>query len=416
MIPSSPWDDARTQLSSTVELLGYDRGIYDMLATPRRELTVSVPLRRDDGSVELLEGYRVQHNLSRGPGKGGVRFSRSVSLDEVRALAMWMTWKCALANVPYGGAKGGVAFDPRDYSRDEIQRVTRRYASEIKPLIGPNRDIPAPDIGTDEQVMAWMMDTYSVAEGHTVLGVVTGKPIDLGGSAGRASATSAGVAQVAHNALRHLGIRAEGATAAVQGYGKVGRHAARILTESGLRVVAVSDDRGGIYADRGIDVEMLDRHVDMRGTVVGFSEADPLPTREDVLFADVDLLIPAAIEQVIREDNVDHVIAKLIVEGANGPVTPAADKRLTDNGQLVVPDILANAGGVIVSYFEWVQANQAYWWSEQDVVNRLRDCMNASWDRVLAYSHKHDVTLRAAALSCAVEKVTTAHLQRGLYP
>ncbi|MCW2790882.1 MAG: glutamate dehydrogenase [Aeromicrobium sp.] len=413
---NNPLHDARTQLSRAVEVLGYSPGMYDMLATPRRELTVSVPLRRDDGSVELLVGHRVQHNLSRGPSKGGLRYSPDVTLDEVRALAMWMTWKCALVDVPYGGAKGGVRFDPRLYSRAELQRITRRYTSEIMPMIGPAQDIPAPDIGTDEQVMAWMMDTYSVGQGHTVLGVVTGKPVALGGSLGRASATSRGVVYVALAAMRHRGLRPSGSTAAVQGFGKVGRGAARFLAEAGVKVVSVSDQYGAVHAPEGLDVPALERHVDATGSVVGFGSSEALDDLDDLLYLDVDLLVPAAVEGVITESNAHRVRASVVVEGANGPTSPGADDILAANGQLVVPDILANAGGVIVSYFEWVQANQAYWWSETEVEQRLEERMVRAWEGVRDHAARRDMPLRLAATSMAVETVTTAHLARGLYP
>ena len=412
----NPLVAARSQLAEAIDLLDYGPGLLDMLATPRREVTVSVPLRRDDGSVEVLVGHRVQHNLSRGPAKGGVRFSPDVSLDEVRALAMWMTWKCALVNIPYGGAKGGVAFDPRAYSRGEIQRVTRRYTSEIMPILGPTTDIPAPDIGTDEQVMAWMMDTYSVNRGHTVLGVVTGKPVALGGSLGRASATSRGVVHVALAALAHRGIAVRAATAAVQGFGKVGRDAALLLAEAGARVVAVSDQYGAVHDPAGLDVPALARHVDATGSVVGFAAAEPMDASDDLLFLDVDLLVPAAVEAVINADNAHRVRASVVAEGANGPTTPAADTVLREADVLVVPDILANAGGVIVSYVEWVQANQAYWWSEGDVNARLAERMQAAWDGVVAYAARRDISLRQAATTLAVETVANAHLARGLYP
>ncbi|MFI6369166.1 Glu/Leu/Phe/Val dehydrogenase [Nocardia sp. NPDC050630] len=408
--------DAQEQLAQAVSILGYEQSIYDMLATPRRELTVSVPLRRDDGSVELLIGHRVQHNLSRGPAKGGLRYSSTVTLDEVRALAMWMTWKCALVNVPYGGAKGGVRFDPKLYSANEIQRVTRRYTSEIMPLIGPVQDIPAPDIGTDEQVMAWMMDTYSVGHGHTTLGVVTGKPVLLGGSHGRADATSLGVAHIALAAMKYRGMTPTTTTAAVQGFGKVGRSAARFLSDAGVRIVAVSDEYGAIHNPGGIPILELEKHIATAGKVTGFAHAEDLPDRDNLLCLDIDVLIPAAVAGVLRADNARHITAKLIVEGANGPTTHTADEIFRANDQLVVPDILANAGGVLVSYFEWVQANQAYWWSRTDVQNRLRDCMNAAWDRVVSDAEKRQVSLRLAATSLAVETVATAHLMRGLYP
>ncbi|GAA2088792.1 Glu/Leu/Phe/Val dehydrogenase [Aeromicrobium tamlense] len=412
----TPLKDARAQLAEAVKILGYDDGMYDMLATPRREVTVSVPLRRDDGSVELLVGHRVQHNMSRGPSKGGLRYSPTVDLDEVRALAMWMTWKCALVDIPYGGAKGGIAFDPREYSRAEIQRVTRRYTSELMPILGPTTDIPAPDIGTDSQVMAWMMDTYSVNKGFTIPGVVTGKPTQLGGSLGRASATSRGVVLVALAALRHRGLEPERTTAAVQGFGKVGRDAALFLWRAGVKVAVISDQYGSVQNSFGIDVPALERHVDESGSVVGFPGADDLPHRDDLLVADVDLLVPAAVEGVIHAGNAESVRASIVVEGANGPTTPEADRILEDAGCLVVPDILANAGGVIVSYFEWVQANQAYWWSELDVEARLKERMDHAWERVLSTAKSRDVSLRQAATVLAIETVATAHLARGLYP
>ncbi|HET7734446.1 MAG TPA: Glu/Leu/Phe/Val dehydrogenase [Nocardioidaceae bacterium] len=410
-LATGPLDDARTQLREATTLLGYDEGLFAMLATPRREVTVSIPLRRDDGSTELLVGHRVQHNFSRGPAKGGLRYSPDVNLDEVRALAMWMTWKCALLDVPYGGAKGGIRIDPRDYSRAELERVTRRYTSEISPLIGPERDIPAPDIGTDENTMAWLMDTYSVQRGHTVLGVTTGKPLALGGSLGRATATSRGVVHIALAALRSRGITVSGATAAVQGFGKVGRYAARFLAEAGVRVTAVSDQYGAIVSSDGLDIALLEAHVDATGSVVGF--ASPL---DDLLTHDVDLLVPAAVEGVIHAGNAGSVSARVIVEGANGPTTPEADSILQANGRLVVPDILANAGGVIVSYFEWVQANQAYWWSADEVEARLAERMTGAWEQVSLHADRLDLPLRTAATCLAVERVAQAHLQRGLYP
>lgn len=411
----TPLDDARTQLREAVDILGYDDSVYAMLATARRETTVSVPLRRDDGTIEVLMGCRVQHNLSRGPAKGGLRYSPDVTLDEVRALAMLMTWKCALLDVPYGGAKGGVRVDPRLYSRAELERITRRYTSEIMPLIGPERDIPAPDIGTDEQTMAWMMDTYSVNNGYTHLGATTGKPMPLGGSLGRPTATSRGVVHVALAALAHRGIAPTGASASVQGFGKVGRAAARFLDEAGLRVLAVSDQYGAVHAPGGIDLAALEGHVDAHGSVVGFAGADAVDP-DLVLELDVDVLVPAAVEGVIREDNASRLRARIVVEGANGPTTPEADRILSANGTLVVPDILANAGGVIVSYFEWVQANQAYWWTAGEVETRLRDRMHIGWERVLGYAEETGLSLRHAATALAVKTVTEAHLARGLYP
>ncbi len=412
---ATPLEDARHQLADAVRIMGYDEGTYLMLASARRELTVSVPLRRDDGSIALYTGHRVQHNLSRGPAKGGLRYSPHVTLDEVRALAMWMTWKCALIDVPYGGAKGGIAFDPRTHSTTELERITRRYTTEILPLIGPERDIPAPDVGTNEQTMAWMMDTYSVSQGYTVPGVVTGKPISLGGSLGRASATSRGVVHVAEQALRRMGVDPVGSTSAVQGFGKVGRDTARFLAQLGSRVVAVSDQYGAIFAAKGLDIELLADHVDLTGGVSGFiggEELDPAALLE----LDVDLLVPAAVEGVLHAENAGRVRARLIVEGANGPTTPEADAIFEAAGILVVPDILANAGGVVVSYFEWVQANQAYWWTEHEVNTRLEERMKSAWDNVIDFSAKRDLSLRVSATCLALEKVTQAHRLRGLYP
>src|SRR6476620_11860941 len=414
-VTRSPLDDARSQLADAIKVLGYDQGMYDLLAAPRRELTVSIPLRRDDGRVEIITGHRVQHNYSRGPAKGGLRYSPHVDLDEVRALAMWMTWKCALLDVPYGGAKGGVVIDPRDYSQAELERVTRRYTSEIMPLIGPAHDIPAPDIGTDEQTMAWLMDTYSVQQGHTVLGVTTGKPVSLGGSLGRATATSRGVVHVALEALRSRGIRVDGATAAVQGFGKVGRYAARFLAEAGVRVIAVSDQYGAVASHIGLDIPALEKHVDATGSVVAFGASEEI-TNAELIEADVDLLVPAAVEGVIHAGNAHRIGATVIVAGANGPTTPEADLVLNAAGRLVVPDILANAGGVIVSYFEWVQANQAYWWSVDEVETRLADRMRGAWEQGNAHASRLDLPLRTAATCLAVERVAQAHQLRGLYP
>ncbi|GAA4186108.1 Glu/Leu/Phe/Val dehydrogenase [Gryllotalpicola kribbensis] len=412
---TSPLDAARHQLREAAEHLGLSEPEARALATPRRELTVTIPLRRDDGSLENFTGYRVQHNLSRGPAKGGIRYSPMVNIDEVRALAMWMTWKCALLNVPYGGAKGGVTIDPRAYSTAELERVTRRYTSEISHFIGPDRDIPAPDIGTDEQTMAWMLDTFSVAAGHTVLGVVTGKPLELGGSRGRASATSHGLGHITLAALGSLRLDTATATAAIQGFGKVGRDAALFLADAGLNIVAVSDQYGAIHNNAGIDVAALAAHVDATGSVTGFPAADPLPA-EQLLELEVTVIIPAAVEGVLTAENAPRVRAPLIVEGANGPTTPEADAILEARGTTVVPDILANAGGVLVSYFEWVQGNQAYWWTEEDVAQRLRSQMLAAWNYLSQRSSRDHRSLRRTATAVAVERVARAHRLRGLYP
>ena len=407
--------DAHAQLARAIELLGYDEGMHSLLRRPRRELQVSVPLRRDDGDIEVLAGYRVQHNFSRGPTKGGIRFDAGVSLDEVRALAMWMTWKCALLDLPYGGAKGGVAVDPRLHSPGELERITRRFTSEIMPLIGPSRDIPAPDIGTDERTMAWMMDTYSVNAGYTVTGVVTGKPLGIGGSLGRASATSEGVVHIALAVLQRLGVTPSKSRAAVQGFGKVGADAARLLAEAGVDVIAVSDRYGAVHSADGLDIPALIRHVSETGSVVGFPDSDALDP-DELLILGVDLLVPAAVEGVIHAGNAPYVRARLIVEGANGPTTREADRILGENGTVVVPDILANAGGVLVSYFEWVQAHQAYRWTSSQIQERLRERMIDAWHTVSSLSEKRGITLRDAATLIAVERVAEAHRLRGLYP
>ncbi|MFW2513001.1 Glu/Leu/Phe/Val family dehydrogenase [Demequina sp. SO4-13] len=410
-----PLADAKAQLAQAVEHLGCEPGVHRMLATSRREMAVSVPLRRDDGTVAVYDGFRVQHNFSRGPAKGGLRFSTAVDLDEVRALAMWMTWKCALVDLPYGGAKGGVAIEPRDHSLSELERVTRRYTSEILPIIGPEIDIPAPDIGTDERTMAWIMDTYSASVGHTVPGVVTGKPISLGGSLGRATATSRGVAHIALMAMSLRGIEPQGATAAIQGFGKVGRGAARFLADAGVRVQAISDVDGAVWAEQGLDVQRLGAHADETGSVDGFEGGEQIDPAGLVML-DVDLLVPAAVEGVITTANADRVRAKVLVEGANGPTTSGADAILGDSDVLVVPDILANAGGVIVSYFEWAQANQAYRWTERQVRDRLEERLTRAWHDVVEYSGVHRMSYRQSATALAVERVIEAHELRGLYP
>jgi len=415
MVDPSPLATARAQLASAVQILGFDDGLHEMLATPRREMHVAVPLRRDDGRVEIRHGYRVQHNISRGPGKGGLRYAANVDLDEVRALAMWMTWKCAVVELPYGGAKGGVTVDPSGYSQGELERITRRYTSEIMPMIGPERDIMAPDIGTDEQTMAWVMDTYSVNRGYTIPAVTTGKPLAVGGSLGRATATSRGVVHVAEATLADAGVGLREVSAAVQGFGKVGSHLARFLDEAGTRVVAVSDEHGGVTAADGLDIPALLDHVHRTGTVVGFAGGDPIDNAA-LLALDVDLLVPAAVEGVLDEDAAARVKARWVVEAANGPTTTAGDRALADRGVVVVPDILANAGGVVVSYFEWVQANEAYWWTEPEIEERLAHRMQRSYQAVAELSRAEGLSLRDAALVIGVRRVAEAHRTRGLYP
>ncbi|MEN3356811.1 MAG: glutamate dehydrogenase [Mycobacteriales bacterium] len=412
----SAWESAQFQLAEAVRQLGLDDGFHELLRTPRREITVAVPLRRDAGNVEVLRGYRVQHNLTRGPAKGGVRFHPATDLDEVRALAMWMTWKCALVGVPYGGAKGGVAVDPKQLSRNELERMTRRYMSELIPVVGPEKDIPAPDVGTDEQTMAWMMDTYSIHSGYTTTGVVTGKPVSIGGSEGRGGATSRGVMYSAFCALRDAGLAPADVTVAVQGFGKVGALTAQYLHDAGCRVVAVSDVRGGVYDPAGLDTAGLARHLRSGApTVVGYPGTDAI-SNADLLELDVDILVPAALEGVIHDGNASRVRARFIVEGANGPTTPDADQVLEENGILVVPDILANSGGVAVSYFEWVQDLQAYFWTEDEVNNRLKIMMERAYAQVSNLASERKVSLRTAAQMIGIGRVAEAHRTRGLYP
>ncbi|MFE0150108.1 Glu/Leu/Phe/Val dehydrogenase [Nonomuraea sp. NPDC059007] len=405
-------DSALHQLGHAAEHLGLDDGLRTMLATPRRSLTVSVPVRREDGRMDVVQGFRVQHNVSRGPAKGGIRFHPSTDIHEVTALAMWMTWKCALVGIPYGGAKGGVSVDPAALTTRELERLTRRYVNEILPLIGPEKDIPAPDVGTDEQTMAWIMDTYSVNAGYSVPGVVTGKPMTLGGSLGRAGATSRGV-QIA--ALAALGRSPDGVTVAVQGFGKVGALAAQYLADVGCKVVAVSDVRGAIYSPTGLDIADLRAHSAETGSVYGYRHADAM-SHADLFELDVDLLVPAALEGVITEENAPRVRARLIVEGANGPTTPEADEILAASGTTVVPDILANAGGVIVSYLEWVQNMQAFSWSAAEVEMKLRDLMQSAYGEVKSLAAEKGLTLRQAAHLIGVGRVAEAHQMRGLYP
>jgi glutamate dehydrogenase (NAD(P)+) len=357
----------------------------------------------------------VHHSIARGPAKGGIRYHPDVSEEEVKALAMWMTWKCAVVGIPYGGAKGGVRLDPKRLSDGELERLTRRYASEILPFIGPERDIPAPDVNTDERIMAWIMDTYSVNQGYSVPGVVTGKPASVGGSLGRSGATSRGVVTVTMAALRQLGLAEEGLNVAIQGFGKVGGFAAQLFHDAGFNVVGIADYKGGVYNLRGLNPTALLRYKSEADTIAGYPGADAI-TNEELLELDVDILVPAAIEDQITEVNADRIKAKLVVEGANGPTTPEADHILTERGVTVVPDILANAGGVTVSYFEWVQDIQAYFWSEDEVNARMRDIMERSYDEVRTLSVEKGVRLRLAALALGIGRVAEAHRVRGLFP
>ena len=385
------------------------------LATPRRSLSVAVPLRRDNGTVEVLHGYRVQHNLARGPAKGGIRFHPGTDLDEVTALAMWMTWKCAVVGIPYGGAKGGVTVDPTELSVAELERLTRRYASEVLPLIGPERDIPAPDVGTDERTMAWIMDTYSVHAGYSVPGVVTGKPLSLGGSVGRAGATSRGVVITTLAALREAGQDPKDLAVAVQGFGKVGALAAKYLQDEGMRIVAVSDVSGGLYRGGGLDIDELIRTVGAGLPLVSSVQGETI-SNDQLLELDVDVLIPAALENVIAASNAERVRARFIVEGANGPTSPEADAILADRGTVIVPDILANAGGVAVSYLEWVQNLQAHSWNADQVDLRLRDLMDRAFSSVFEVAAERNISMRRAAHVIGVGRIAEAVRVRGLFP
>jgi glutamate dehydrogenase (NAD(P)+) len=413
MTTESPIATALAQLRRAVEQLELPENDWNTLSTPRRVLEVAVPLRRDDGRVEMYKGYRVQYSTTRGPSKGGVRFHQDIDLDETIALAMLMTWKCALTNLPYGGAKGGVAVDVQTLSLNENERLTRRYTSEILPIIGPERDIPAPDVGTDERNMAWMMDTYSVNAGFSVPGVVTGKPIVLGGSLGRTSATGDGVAIATREALKLRGINPEGATVAIQGFGKVGYWAALALEKMGLKIVAVSDVNGGVTGFRSVD-DIWNFYRD-HGTLAGAPGTDSI-TNQELLWLDVDVLIPAALADAITEATAPQIKAKIVVEGANAPTTPEGDAIMNSNGILVVPDILANSGGVIVSYFEWVQDKQNYFWSAQDVRDNLNSILMKAIVEVEEMAASKNVTWREAAHMLGVSRVAEAHRLRGLYP
>ncbi len=408
----SALDTARAQLRRAVEQLNLTENEWQTLSTPRLILEVAVPLRRDNGNIEMYKGFRVQYSTTRGPSKGGVRFHPTIDMDETIALAMLMTWKCALTNLPYGGAKGGIAVDPATLSLPENERLTRRYTSEILPIIGPERDIPAPDVGTDERNMAWMMDTYSVNAGYSVPGVVTGKPIVLGGSLGRTSATGDGIAIATHEALIVKGINPAGATVAIQGFGKVGYWAAIALEKLGLTIVAISDATGGV---KGFpSVEALWSHFKLHGNL-DFPGADRI-TNEELLALDVDVLIPAALADSITSHTAPTIKAKVIVEGANAPTTPEGDHILNDNGVLVVPDILANSGGVIVSYFEWVQDKQNYFWNAEEVRENLNSIMMKTFKEVKELASQKKSTWREAAHMLGVSRVAEAHRLRGLYP
>jgi glutamate dehydrogenase (NAD(P)+) len=411
----NPFRIAMSQFDNAAELLGLEPGLREVLRRPRRALSLSLPVKMDDGVIRVFDGYRVQHNNSRGPCKGGIRYHPNVSFDEVKALASWMTWKCATVNIPFGGAKGGIICDPHKLSKGELERLTRRYAYEISDFIGPDRDIPAPDVYTDAQIMAWIMDTYSMTRGTSSPGVVTGKPIWLGGSEGRHEATARGCVFVARRACEVLGIDPKNATAAVQGFGNAGSIAARLMAKSGMKVIAVSDSHGGILNRKGLDIASVIAHKEKTGAVVGFPGAEPISS-EAVLELEVDVLVPAALENQITRANAERIRAKIVAEAANGPTTPAADAVLFKKGIMALPDILANAGGVTVSYFEWVQDLQEYFWEEDEVNRRLEKVMGKAFDDVHSTAKKYSVDMRTGAYILAIGRVAKATESRGIWP
>ena len=409
------WAVAQQQLRNVAELIGLEEDYYRILSTPRLSVTVSVPIRHDDGSIRVYTGHRVQHSTARGPGKGGIRYHPGVTLDEVKALAMWMTWKCAVMGLPYGGAKGGIACEPKSLSVHELERLTRRYTSEILPIIGPERDIPAPDVNTTPQIMAWVMDTYSMNKGYTVPGVVTGKPVPIGGSLGRGTATARGLMFSVLSALGKLGLQKTGLRVVVQGYGNAGYNAAKLMHELGFRIIACSSSKGGILLEKGFDPDAVQAHYQKTGSVTGFKGAEAV-SNEELLELDCDILLPCALEGQITARNAAKIRARLVGEGANGPTTPEADAILHDRGVFVIPDVLANAGGVTVSYFEWVQALQEYFWSEADVNAKLKELMDRAFESVYAVHRERKIDMRRAAYVVAVSRVAEAHRLRGLYP
>ncbi|MEQ8765876.1 MAG: Glu/Leu/Phe/Val dehydrogenase [Planctomycetota bacterium] len=411
---SNPFEAMSARFEVAARKLGLDPGLYEILKTPDRELAVSIPVEMDDGSYRVFQGYRVQHNMASGPCKGGIRFAPDVSLDEVRALAAWMTWKCAIANLPFGGGKGGVICDPSQLSKRELERITRRYISMIMDIIGPERDVPAPDMNTNENVMAWIMDTYSMHARHAVPAIVTGKPIGLGGSLGRTEATGRGLDVVTREAMSHLGIPLRGARVVVQGFGNVGSIAARLLYEDGANIIAVSDMHGGIVNPAGLNVHELLKYSRASRSVRGFPGSSEI-TNEELLEVPTDILLPAATENQITSRNARVISTKIIVEGANGPTTAAADAILEEKGIFVVPDILANAGGVTVSYFEWVQNRYGYYWSEADVNDRLENTMVRAFRDVATVAEKFDVSMRLGAYMLGIDRVAYTTLTRGIY-
>jgi glutamate dehydrogenase (NAD(P)+) len=410
----NPWLAAAARFDEAALRLKLDDGMCKVLRSPTKELTVNIPVALDDGRLEVFTGYRVQHSLARGPAKGGIRFAPDVTLDEVRALASWMTWKCAVVNIPFGGGKGGVICDPNLLSELELEKLTRRYTSEIMDFIGPERDVPAPDVNTNEKIMAWIMDTYSMHQRHTTTGVVTGKPMALGGSRGRPEATGRGCMMVTLKALHQLGIPYDKARVVIQGFGNVGGMAAKLMKAMGFHIVAIVEYDGAVYNSSGLDIAALQEHRQETGSITGFAGGEDMDKTE-AMFLDCDVLIPAATENVITSQNADRLRCKILCEGANGPTTPLADLILADKNVFVIPDILANAGGVTVSYFEWVQDRQGFFWNEQLVNSRLQEIMDESFDAVVEYAEKHHVNNRIAAYMLALDRVANAIRLRGIY-
>jgi glutamate dehydrogenase (NAD(P)+) len=410
----NPWEAQAARFDFAARKLNLEEGLWKMLRTPSRELIVHFPVTMDNGHMDMFTGFRVQHSIARGPGKGGIRYAPDVSLDEVRALASWMTWKCAVVNIPFGGAKGGVICDPKNMSRGELERMTRRYTSEIIDIIGPEKDVPAPDMNTNEQTMAWIMDTYSMHEGHTVTSVVTGKPLNIGGSRGRTEATGRGVQVICDESMRYLKMPIDGCRVVIQGFGNVGANAARLMMERGYKIVGIAEFDGGLSNPQGIDIHQLLKYKLQNSTILGFRGAEATPS-EELLVSDCEILIPAARENVITSRNAGQIKAKIVVEGANGPTTAVADEILAEKRIFVMPDILANAGGVTASYFEWVQDRQGYFWKEADVNERMESILRDSFDDVVRYSEAHNVNNRIAAYMLAIDRVAQTIRQRGIY-
>jgi glutamate dehydrogenase (NAD(P)+) len=409
------YESAEARFEIAAKQLGLEEGLYRFLKYPNKEITVYIPVVMDDGRMEVFTGYRVQHSLVRGPCKGGIRYSPMVTIDEVRALASWMTWKCAVVDIPFGGAKGGIICDPEKLSRSEVERITRRYTAELSEWLGPEKDVPAPDIGTDEQVMAWVMDTYSMHMRHTVTGVVTGKPLDLGGSRGRREATGRGVMMACNKALGKLGLKPSECRTIVQGFGNVGSIAARLMHEAGYKIIGASDIHGGLYNEKGIDIpKLVDWVYRQRNPLPEYPEGERTSSQE-ILFRPCEVLVPAAVENQITSENAHRIDCKVLCEGANGPTTAYADAILQDKGVFVLPDILANAGGVTVSYFEWVQDRQGMFWREGEVNQRLQDVMDRSFEEVVQLREAHNVTNRTAAYMLAIRRVASALRLRGIY-